>query len=267
MSLIEAFILGIVQGLTEFLPVSSSGHIEIVKVLLGVEIKEALLFTVVLHLATAFSTILIYRKDIVSIIGGCFSRDWNADKKFAILVVISMIPAVFVGLFLEEQIEDLFSGNMILVGLMLLLTALVLYISDSVKKMGDSKVTWIQATYLGIIQAIAILPGISRSGATIASGVIFGIKREVAAKFSFLMVLPLILGASAKKLMEYQEVSSHAESDLPTLALIIGFSAAFISGLLALRWMIQLVQRSQLKWFSLYCLIVGCIAITYGLSL
>ena len=264
MDLIEALILGIVQGLTEFLPVSSSGHIEIAKVLLDIEIKEALLFTVVLHLATAFSTIIVYRMDLLGILKGWLSKGWNDEKKFALLVILSMIPATIIGLFLEDQIEEFFSGNMLLVGLMLVLTGIILLVSDKVKKVGNSQLTYRQSALLGIVQAIAILPGISRSGSTIASGVLFGLKRDVAAKFSFIMVLPLILGASAKKMMEFQEVGA-SNGELPVTALLVGFLAAFISGLLALRWMIRLVQKSQLKWFAFYCFIVGCIAVIHDI--
>jgi len=266
MSLIEAIILGIVQGLTEFLPVSSSGHIEIFKVLMGVEIKEALLLTVLLHLATALSTMIIYRKDLIQIIGGCFSKDWNWEKRFSLAVIISMIPAALVGLFLEDAIEKLFSGNMVLVGCMLLLTAVILYFSDKAKKESSGQVSYPKAVILGIVQAIAVLPGISRSGSTIGSAVLLGMDRSAAARFSFIMVLPLILGASAKKLLEYNDVSSTAGAEsLSSTVLIAGFLAAFFSGLLALKWMIALVQRSQLKWFALYCSIAGLIALGSGL--
>lgn len=268
MSLIEAIILGIVQGLTEFLPVSSSGHIEIFKVLQGVELKEALLFTVVLHLATACSTMVIYRSDIRDLIFGLFSKGKSGEKQFVLLVLVSMIPATIVGLMWEKEIEELFSGNMLLVGLMLLLTGVVLFISDRVEKEGSNEVTIKKAILTGIVQAIAILPGISRSGSTIGTAVILGIRRETAARFSFLMVLPLILGASAKKFLDYLEVSSDAvasSEQLPALVLLAGFTAAFLSGLLALQWMIKLVQRSQLKWFALYCVAAGIGACSYAL--
>lgn len=269
MSLIEAIILGIVQGLTEFLPVSSSGHIEIFKVIQGVELKEALLFTVVLHLATACSTIVIYRKDILELSFGLFKKGDNESKRFALLVLLSMIPAAVVGLLWEEQIEGMFSGNMLLVGLMLVVTGVVLFISDRVERIGSHEIGVRKAIITGIVQAIAILPGISRSGSTIGTAVILGIKRETAARFSFLMVLPLILGASAKKFLDYlgaQESVDAGSSEISTLVLFAGFVAAFVSGLLALRWMIKLVQRSQLKWFAIYCLIVGTAACIYALS-
>jgi undecaprenyl-diphosphatase len=260
MSLIEAFILGIVQGLTEFLPVSSSGHIEIVKALFDAQVKEGLLLTIVLHLATALSTLVIFRKTIVDLVKGLFQKGLNPEKKYIILILISMVPAAFVGLFWEDKIETLFSENLMLVGIMLLLTGMVLWISDKAKKSDHTEISNSRAALMGIVQAIAILPGISRSGSTIASGVMLGLRRDVAAKFSFIMVLPLILGASVKKFMEFQSAGPSGD-ELSIATLLVGFSAAFISGLLALRWMIRLVEKSQLKWFALYCFAVGIISI------
>lgn len=258
MTLFEAIVLGIVQGLTEFLPVSSSGHLELGKAILGSEQvpKEGLLFTVVVHAATALSTLVVFRKDVWEIIRGLFQFKWNEELKFSLKVLLSMIPAAFVGLFFEEQIESLFSGNILLVGGMLVITALLLFLGDRAKRT-DRKVHFTDALVIGVAQAIAILPGISRSGATISTSVLLGIDRERAARFSFLMVVPLILGKMAKDLMS-GEVSAASESAVPLLA---GFICAFLAGVLACRWMVMLVKRSKLTWFAGYCLLVGIIAL------
>ena len=257
MGLIEAIILGIVQGLTEFLPVSSSGHLEIAKALLNVsEQEQNLLMTVVLHAATALSTIFIFRKDIKEIIIGLFQFKWNEEFQFSLKIILSMIPAAFVGLFFENEIEQLFGGQILLVGSMLLITGLLLFLADKAKKT-DQKVNFSNALIIGISQAIAILPGISRSGATISTSVLLGIDREKAARFSFLMVVPLILGKMCKDIL-----SGDIQTDNTTLLpLIAGFIAAFLTGLIACRWMIRLVKNSQLKYFAYYCLIIGGVSI------
>ncbi|MEX2590071.1 MAG: undecaprenyl-diphosphate phosphatase, partial [Chitinophagales bacterium] len=191
MSLLEAIVLGIVQGLTEFLPVSSSGHLELVKHLFGSKLvaEESLLFTVAVHAATALSTIVVFRKDLVEIFRGLFQFQWNESARFSWFIVLSMIPAAFVGLFFEDFLDQLFSGQILLVGLMLLLTALLLILADRAKFTNKS-VGWKEALLVGVAQAIAILPGISRSGATISASVLLGIDRTKAARFSFLMVVP-----------------------------------------------------------------------------
>lgn len=258
MSAIEAIILGVIQGLTEFLPVSSSGHLELGKAILGDNSlpEESLLFTVVLHFATALSTIVVFRKEIVEIISGLFQFKWNEQTEFSLKIILSMIPAAFVGVFFNDQIEALFSQQIMLVGAMLILTGLLLFMADRAKRT-DKKVTYSSAILIGISQAIAILPGISRSGATISTSVLLGIDRERAARFSFLMVVPLILGKMAKDLLD----GGIAESQMEILPLILGAAAAFVAGLVACKWMITLVKKSQLKYFSYYCLIVGTIAI------
>jgi len=257
MRLLEAIILGIVQGLTEFLPVSSSGHLEIAKELLNIsEQDQNLLMTIVLHAATALSTIFIFRKDIKEIIRGLIQFKWNEEFKFSLKIILSMIPAAFVGLFFENEIEQLFGGQILLVGSMLLITGLLLFLADKAKKT-DQKVSFSNALIIGISQAIAILPGISRSGATISTSVLLGIDREKAARFSFLMVVPLILGKMSKDIL-----SGDIQTDSTTLLpLIVGFIAAFITGLIACKWMIRLVKNSQLKYFAYYCFIVGGISI------
>ena len=262
MSALEAIILGIIQGLTEFLPVSSSGHLELAKAILGDQSlpEESLLFTVVLHFATALSTIVIFRKEIAEIFTGLLQFKWNEQAEFSVKIILSMIPAAVIGVIFNDQIEALFSRQILLVGAMLILTGLLLFLADRAKNT-NKKVTYSSALLIGISQAIAILPGISRSGATISTSVLLGIDRERAARFSFLMVVPLILGKMAKDLLE----GGIAKSQMEILPLVLGALAAFISGLIACQWMISLVKKSQLKYFSFYCLIVGTIAILISL--
>jgi len=261
MNYIEAIVLGIVQGLTEFLPVSSSGHLELAKVLFGDKSlpQESLTFTVVLHFATALSTLVIFRKEVIQIIKGLFQFKNNEEFQFALKIIISMIPATIIGLMFEKELEAFFNGNVLLVGFMLLITGLLLFLADKAKKT-DKNVSYTNAFIIGISQAIAMLPGISRSGATISSSVLLGVDRTKAARFSFLMVVPLILGKVAKDFMG----GSISFSDERFDVLMIGFVAAFISGLLACNWMISLVRNSKLYYFSAYCFIVGALAIIYS---
>ncbi len=262
MDVIDSIILGIIQGLTEFLPVSSSGHLELGKAILGDESvpKESLLFTVVLHFATALSTLVVFRKDILSLLKGIFQFTWNDDLKFAVKIIISMIPAVIVGLFFENQLESLFNGNILLVGFMLLVTAVLLYFADKAKNT-NKDVSFSNAFVIGISQAIAMLPGISRSGATISTSVLLGNDKSKAARFSFLMVVPLIFGKIAKDVLG-GELTYDSANFLP---LSLGFVAAFVSGLFACTWMISLVRKSKLTYFAIYCAIVGIIAIIVSL--
>jgi undecaprenyl-diphosphatase len=258
---LDAIILGIIQGLTEFLPVSSSGHLELGKAILGDNSvpEESLLFTVVLHFATALSTIVIFRKDILEILAGLFQFKWNEETQFSLKIIISMLPAVFIGLFFEEQLESFFGGNVRFVGFMLIITAVLLYFADKAKDT-DKKVTFKNALIVGVSQAIAMLPGISRSGATISTSVLLGVDKTKAARFSFLMVVPLIFGKIAKDLVG-GELTFNSDHNV---AMGAGFVAAFLAGLVACTWMIQLVKKSKLSYFSIYCLIVGIIAIAYG---
>jgi len=252
--LLEALVLGIVQGLTEFLPVSSSGHLEIAKVLLNDDslASQSLFTTVLLHFATALSTMVVFRKKIGELIGGVFRKDGVEEKKMVLIIIISMIPAVFLGLFFEDLIESTFDRNLTLVGAMLLITAVFLYIADK-SHAENKKLTFLSAFGVGLAQAFAILPGVSRSGATISSSLLFGLKREDAATFSFLMVLPLIFGKIAKDLLD----GSFFEN-MPSMTYsLVGFAAAFAAGIMACTWMIQLVKKAGLKYFALYCLIVG----------
>lgn len=263
MEVIDAIILGIIQGLTEFLPVSSSGHLELGKAILGDNSlpKESLLFTVVLHFATALSTIVVFRKDILEIIKGILKFEWNEDMNFISKIAISMIPATITGVFFEEELELLFGGQIALVGFMLIITALLLYLADRAKNTNKS-VSFSNAFIIGISQAIAILPGISRSGATISTSVLLGNDKTKVARFSFLMVVPLIFGKIAKDILN-GELTYESSNFLP---LSIGFVAAFIAGLFACTWMIALVKKSKLTYFSIYCAIVGLIAIIWAVS-
>ena len=262
MSIIEAIVLGIIQGFTEFLPVSSSGHLELAKVILGdTSVPEkSLTFTVVLHFATALSTLVIFRKEVLEIFKGLMLFKWNEATKFSIKIIISMIPAVFVGLLFEEQLAAFFSRNVLLVGLMLLLTAVLLLLADKAKNT-HKKVSFSNAVLIGVSQAIAMLPGISRSGATISTSVLLGIDRTKAARFSFLMVVPLIFGKIGKDILS--DDLNFQSSEIITIS--AGFMAAFVAGLLDCKWMISLVKKSKLSYFSLYCAIVGILAISYTL--
>ncbi|PLX13366.1 MAG: UDP-diphosphatase [Marinilabiliales bacterium] len=260
MDWLEAIVLGIIQGLTEFLPVSSSGHLEIAKFILGDTSlpEESMLMTVVLHAATALSTIVVFRKDLLEIFIGLFQFKWNEQTKFSLKIIISMIPAGIVGVFFNDEIEALFGGRLLLVGSMLLVTAVLLLLADRAKTTSKGVGNW-DSIIIGISQAIAIIPGISRSGATISTSVILGIDRSKAARFSFLMVVPLILGAMAKDLMSGEIVYSSDQ----LIPLGTGFISAFITGILACTWMIALVKKAKLSWFAIYCFIIGTIAITY----
>lgn len=262
MDIIDAIILGIIQGLTEFLPVSSSGHLELGKAILGANSipEESLLFTVVLHFATALSTIVIFRKDVLEIIKGIFQFKWNEEFQFAVKIVISMIPAALIGFFLEDFMEVFFDGAILIVGIMLIITAVLLYLADMAKTTAKG-VSFRSAFVIGMAQAVAMLPGISRSGATISTAVILGIDKTKSARFSFLMVVPLIFGKVAKDLLSGDINFESAQMG----AMGAGFIAAFLAGLIACTWMIQLVRKSKLTYFAIYCVVVGLIAIAWSI--
>ncbi|AGC76733.1 undecaprenyl-diphosphatase [Nonlabens dokdonensis] len=265
METIDAIILGVIQGLTEFLPVSSSGHIELGKAVLGTDLgnkEENLLFTVVVHFATALSTIIVFRKDILKLLKGLFSFKWNDETQFTAKIVLSMIPAVIVGLLFEEQLEKLFEGQIILVGFMLIITGLLLFLAGRAKRT-EKGVSWKDALIIGVSQAVAMLPGISRSGATISTSVLLGNDRAKAARFSFLMVVPLIFGKIAKDMLDVVKGDTVIDNVSMT-PLIAGFLAAFIVGLLACTWMISLVRKAKLHYFSYYCFAIGIVAIVAG---
>ncbi len=255
--LLRALVLGIVQGLTEFLPVSSSGHLELVKWISGDQslAADSMLMTVTLHAATALATIVVFRKDIGVILADLFKFDWNGGTKFAALIILSMIPAAIVGLLYDDLLTTLFDRQIVLVAFMLVVTGLLLFLADRAKRT-EKSVDWKDAFLIGIAQAIAILPGISRSGATISTSVLLGIDREKSARFSFLMVVPLILGKIAKDLIdgEYTHTTSAVE-------LSVGFLAAFFTGIAACVWMIKLVKKAELKYFAYYCFTVAAVVL------
>ena len=258
---LEAIIFGIIQGLTEFLPVSSSGHLELANAMLVSDLDpdKSMMMTVVLHFATALSTVIIFRKELTQIFKGLLQFKWNDDTKFSLKIILSMIPAALVGVFFDEEIEQFFGGQVMLVGFMLLLTGGLLFLADKAKNT-NKEVSFLNSLLIGVSQAIAILPGISRSGATISTAVLLGVDREKSARFSFLMVVPLIFGKMAKDILS-NDFNSDSVEYLP---LVIGFIAAFLTGLIACTWMISLVKKAKLKYFSFYCFAVGIIAITYS---
>lgn len=257
--ILEAFVLGLVQGLTEFLPVSSSGHLELAKAIFGQDRlpEESLTLTVLLHLGTALATIGVFRKDILELLQGIMHP--GKERNYIVFIIVSMIPAGLIGFFFEDSFSYFFDGKIWLVGLCLWLTAALLFISE--KQPGaDRSVGLTQGWWIGVAQAVALLPGVSRSGATISMALLLGIERKRAARFSFLMVIPLILGKVAKDLLS-AEMHIGGNDVLPAL---IGLLTAFISGWIACVWMISLVQQAKLRYFALYCFIVGAIAIYFG---
>ena len=261
MTWLEALILGLVQGLTEFLPVSSSGHLEIGKVLLNVEVKENLSFTVLVHFATVLSTITVFFQEIRKLFGGLLQFKWNQETIYVSKILLSMVPVLIVGLLFREELESLFSGNLVLVGSALLVTALLL-ISTQLVQAGEKKIPFLDALLMGIAQALATIPGISRSGATISTGLLLKNGRNEVAQFSFLMVLLPIIGAATLDIFSIS--GSSAENSISTSSLIIGFFAAYLSGYMACRWMINLVKKGNLYWFALYCAVIGIISIVFA---
>lgn len=262
MDIFEAIILGLIQGLTEFLPVSSSGHIELGSFLLNTNPADNLLFSILVHGATALSTIVVFRKDIFILIRDLFKFQWNESTRFISLIIISMVPVAVVGLFWEKEIEKLFGGDILFVACMLLVTGTLLLITYFTKDK-DGRVTAPKALVIGIAQAIAILPGISRSGSTIATALYLGVEKSRATRFSFLMVLPPILGATLLKVIDLFEAGSTTTTTLAAGPMVGGFLAAFISGLFACSMMIALVRRGKLIYFAYYCYLVGIIAIAF----
>ena len=262
MEIIKSFILGIVQGLTEFLPVSSSGHIEIFKEILNFsyDSENGLFFTLILHLATAMSTLIYFWVDVKKIIYSLFKLKKDENFNFSLMIIVSMIPAGLVGFFFENKINQSFNGNLLLVGSMLIITSILLFVSDKINNL-KKELTVMNAFVIGIAQALAILPGISRSGSTIATSLFLGINRDLAAKFSFLMVIPIIVGSSLKMIIYDNLVFE----EVIVINYIVGFLSALISGYYACKWMILLVRKSKLFYFSIYCLIVGLISISYSL--
>lgn len=262
MDIFQAIILGVIQGLTEFLPVSSSGHLEIGKVLLGANIKDSLGFTVVLHCATVLSTIAVFRKEIADLFIGFFKFKNNDETSYVFKLLISMIPVGLVGFFLKDKIEALFEGNLLLVGSMLLLTALLLTLSFYIKHNKNRSISYFDSIVIGIAQAVAVLPGLSRSGSTIATGILLGNNKPEVARFSFLMVILPILGMTLLDLKA--GIFTSMQGDL--IPIIVGFITAFTIGYFACKWMISLVSKGKLIWFAVYCAIIGSVSVIASFS-
>lgn len=262
----EAFILGLVQGLTEFLPVSSSGHLEIGQALLGTAGEENLTFAIVVHTATVLATIVVFWKQIVELFRGTFfTKTWNSEKQYVAKILVSMIPVFVVGMFFKDEVEAFFGNGLMLVGICLLITAALLALSEWISKRRSEghEVTYKDAILIGCAQAVAVLPGLSRSGTTIATGLMCGVKKEDVAKFSFLMVLIPILGEAFLSLIDVMK--GEETTTIGWLPLVVGFVAAFISGAFACRFMIEIVRKQKLIYFAIYCLLVGAVAIVYSL--
>ncbi|RHU21628.1 MULTISPECIES: undecaprenyl-diphosphate phosphatase [Parabacteroides] len=260
MSWFEALVLGIVQGLTEYLPVSSSGHLAIGSALFGIEGEENLAFTIVVHVATVFSTLVILWKEIEWIFRGLFKFQMNSETRYVINILISMIPIGIVGVFFKDTVEAIFGSGLLIVGCMLLVTAALLSFSYYAKPRQKENLSMKDAFIIGLAQACAVLPGLSRSGTTIATGLLLGNNKAKLAQFSFLMVIPPILGEAlldVLKLVKGEDIAG----DIPTLSLVVGFVAAFLSGCLACKWMINIVKKGKLIYFAIYCAIVGLITI------
>lgn len=265
MSWFEALLLGILQGLTEFLPVSSSGHLTIGQELLNLNTSAAdnLLFTVTVHAATVFSTIVVLWHEIKGLLKGTFlTMKWNAEKEYVSKILISCIPVMIVGLFFKEQVEDIFGSGLLIVGCCLLVTALLLSFAYYAKPRNKESISYKDAFIIGLGQAVAVLPGLSRSGTTIATGLILGNKKENIAQFSFLMVLIPILGESFLNLIDMIADPS-LFGGVGFLPLAIGFVGAFISGCLACKFMIDIVKRGKLIYFAIYCAIAGLVTILF----
>lgn len=263
----EALILGLIQGLTEFLPVSSSGHLEIGQVLLGTTGEENLTFAIVVHTATVLSTLVVLWKEVAQLFRGTFTTmQWNKDKNYVVMILVSMIPVFIVGMFFKEQVENFFGSGLLLVGICLCVTAVLLYLSEwlSKRKAGEGhEVGYKDAIIIGLAQAVAVLPGLSRSGTTIATGLLCGVKKESVTQFSFLMVLIPILGEAFLEVLDI--LQGEVTSTLGILPMIVGFLSAFLSGCLACKFMINIVRRQKLIYFAIYCLCAGIFAIVYGL--
>ncbi|CCX62409.1 undecaprenyl-diphosphatase [Bacteroides sp. CAG:598] len=260
----EALILGLLQGLTEYLPVSSSGHLAIGSALFGIEGEETLAFTIVVHVATVFSTLVILWKEIDWIFKGLFKFQMNDETRYVINIIISMIPIGIVGVFFKDEVEAIFGSGLLVVGCCLLLTAVLLTFSYYYKPRQKAEISKKDAFIIGLAQACAVLPGLSRSGSTIATGLLLGDDKAKLAQFSFLMVIPPILGEAlldGMKLMKGEAIAG----DIPALSLIIGFVAAFVSGCLACKWMINIVKKGKLVYFGIYCAIAGALTLILNL--
>lgn len=266
MDWLQALWLGIIQGLTEYLPVSSSGHLTIASHLFGIEGEENLAFTIAVHVATVLSTLVILWKEIAWIFRGLFRFQYNDETRYVANIVVSMIPVGIVGVFFKDQVEEVFGSGLAIVGAMLLVTALLLTFSYYAKPRVKDTISLKDAFIIGLAQAVAVLPGLSRSGSTIATGLLLGNNKARLAQFSFLMVIPPILGEA---LLDTMKMVKHGTAavmgDISLGVLAVGFIAAFVSGCVACKWMINIVKRGKLVYFAIYCAIVGVITLLLSL--
>ena len=273
METFEALILGLLQGLTEYLPVSSSGHLAIGSHILGIEAEENLMFTVAVHVATVLSTLVVLGGEIIRLVRGTFGpfnagasglARLNADQRYMLNILVSMIPIFVVGIFFKDTVESIFGQGLLVVGCCLLVTAGLLAYSYYGKPRQKDSISLVDAFIIGVAQAVAVLPGLSRSGSTIATGLILGNNKAHMAQFSFLMVIPPILGeALLDTIKAAKEGFSAAFGDLSVMALVVGFVAAFVSGIAACKWMIGIVRRGKLIYFAYYCVAVGAVTLAY----
>lgn len=262
MSWFEALILGLLQGLTEYLPVSSSGHLAIGAALFDIEGEENLTFTILVHVATVLSTLVILWKEIAWIFKGLFKGTQNSETRYVLNILVSMIPVGIVGVFFKDKVEEIFGSGLFIVGLMLLVTALLLTFSYYAKPRQKEHISLKDAFIIGLAQAAAVMPGLSRSGSTIATGLLLGNKKESLAQFSFLMVIPPILGEALLDTVKMvKEGAQTAVGDIPLMSLAVGFIAAFVAGCLACKWMINIVKKGKLIYFAVYCAIAGVVTL------
>lgn len=264
MDWLQALILGLIQGLTEYLPVSSSGHLAIGSYLFGINGEDNLAFTIVVHVATVLSTFVILWSEIDWIFRGLFKFKMNDETKYFLNIVVSMIPIGIVGVFFKDTVEEIFGSGLLIVGCMLLLTALLLTFSYFAKPRVKENISWKDALIIGLAQACAVMPGLSRSGSTIATGLMLGNKKEKMAQFSFLMVIPPILGEALLDVIKMAK-GHNPFGDVSAIALVVGFVAAFVSGCMACKWMINIVKKGKLIYFGIYCAIAGAVTIICSL--
>ena len=264
MDWIQALILGLVQGLTEYLPVSSSGHLTILSNFFGIDGADNLQFTVAVHVATVLSTLVILWKEIDWILKGLFKCELNAETKYVLNIIVSMIPVGIVGVFFKDYVEEIFGSGLLVVGFCLLITASLLIFSYYAKPRQKEHISMKDAFIIGLAQAVAVLPGVSRSGSTIATGLLLGNKKESLAQFSFLMVIPPILGEALLDVLK-MTMGENVMGSIEALPLTVGFVAAFLSGCVACKWMINIVKKGKLIYFGIYCAIVGVITILCNL--
>lgn len=262
MNEIQALILGLVQGLTEYLPVSSSGHLTIGQELLGITSDDNLTFDVAVHVATVLSTLVILWKEVVWLLNGILKCKWNDEMRYFVNILVSMIPVGIVGVCFKDYIEDIFGSGLLIVGICLLITASLLAFSYYYKPQQKASIGMKDAFIIGLAQACAVLPGLSRSGSTIATGLLLGNDKAKLAQFSFLMVIPPILGEALLDVMKAMKHGTEAVAgDISMTALAVGFIAAFISGCAACQWMVNIVKKGKLIYFAYYCVIIGIVAI------